>query len=128
LSASLDLAKVQKNIQVAQYEKSIQTSFREVADALAGRGTLDHQIASQQALVAANDRAYKVSDQLFRQGISNYLSVLDSQRSLYQSQQDLVATRLQRVENLVALYRVLGGGWTEHSVAPQGANEVNPKP
>jgi multidrug efflux system outer membrane protein len=119
---------VQKNIQVAQYEKTIQTSFREVADALAGRGTLDHQIASQRALVAANDRAYKVSDQLFRQGISNYLSVLDSQRSLYQTQQDLVATRLQRVENLVDMYRVLGGGWTEHSVQPQAANEVNPKP
>jgi multidrug efflux system outer membrane protein len=128
LTASLDLAKVQKNIQVAQYEKSIQTSFREVADALAGRGTLDHQIASQQALVAANDRAYKVSDQLFRQGISNYLSVLDSQRSLYQSQQDLVATRLQRVENLVALYRVLGGGWTEHSVTPQAENKASLTP
>jgi multidrug efflux system outer membrane protein len=120
LRANLALAKVRKNIQVATYEGTIQTAFREVADALAGRGTLDHQIESEQALVAANQRAYTVSDQLFRQGISNYLTVLDSQRSLYVAQQTLVTTRLERLANLVTLYQVLGGGWTEHSVAPEG--------
>lgn len=118
LRASLDLAEVQKNIEVANYERAIQSGFREVSDALAGRGTLDHQIASQQALVAANDRAYKVSDQLFREGINNYLSVLDSQRSLYEAQQTLVTTRLERVSNLITLYQVLGGGWTEQSADP----------
>jgi multidrug efflux system outer membrane protein len=120
LRANLALAKVRKSIQVATYEGTIQTAFREVADALAGRGTLDHQIESEQALVAANQRAYTVSNQLFRQGIANYLSVLDSQRSLYVAQQTLVLTRLQRLANLVTLYQVLGGGWTERSVAAAG--------
>ena len=77
-----DLAHVQKNVQIAQYEKAIQSGFREVADALAGRGTLDEQIQAQRLLVDASQRAYDVSDQRFRQGIDNYLSVLDSQRSL----------------------------------------------
>ena len=116
LLAGLDLAKVQKNIQVAQYEKSIQTGFREVADALAGRGTLDEQIQAQQLLVAANQRAYDLSEQRFRQGIDDYLTVLDSQRSLYTAQQSLVDTRLSRLSNLVTLYKVLGGGWTERTV------------
>lgn len=68
LLAGLDLAKVQKSIQIAQYEKTIQTGFREIADALAGRGTLDDQIQAQKLLVAANQRAYDLSDQRFRQG------------------------------------------------------------
>lgn len=118
LLAGLDLAKVQKNIQIAQYEKTIQTGFREVADALAGRGTLDDQIQAQKLLVAANQRAYDLSDQRFRQGADSYLSVLDSQRSLYAAQQILVDTRRARLSNLVTLYKVLGGGWIEHSVRP----------
>ena len=93
LLAGLDLAHVQKNVQIAQYEKAIQSGFREVADALAGRGTLDEQIQAQRLLVDASQRAYDVSDQRFRQGIDNYLSVLDSQRSLYSAQQSLVDTR-----------------------------------
>jgi len=121
LLAGLDLAKVQKNIQVAQYEKSIQTGFREVADALAGRGTLDEQIQAQRLLVDANQRAYDASEQRFRQGIDDYLSVLDSQRSLYTSQQALVDTRLARLTNLVTLYKVLGGGWTERTAAAPAA-------
>ena len=116
LRASLDAAEIRRDAGIAQYERSIQSGFREVADALAGRGTYDEQIRSQRALVDANKRAYDVSDQLFREGISNYLDVLDSQRSLYSSQQSLVQTRLGRLNNLVTLYKVLGGGWTERSV------------
>ena len=116
LLAGLDLAKVQKNIQVAQYEKAIQTGFREVADALAGRGTLNRQIFAEEQLVAANQRSYDLSEQRFRQGIDDYLSVLDSQRALYSSQQVLVNTRLSRLSNLVTLYKVLGGGWSERTV------------
>lgn len=113
LRAALDVAEVRKSIQVANYERSIQTAFREVADALAGQGTLQSQIVAQQQLVAANQRAYDLSQQRFDQGIDGYLSVLDSQRSLYSAQQFLVETRLSRLTNLVTLYRVLGGGWTE---------------
>jgi multidrug efflux system outer membrane protein len=119
LLAGLELSKVQKQIQVAQYERSIQTAFREVADALAGRGTLDEQIRAQQLLVQANQRAYDLSQQRFRQGVDSYLNVLDSQRSLYDSQQVLVQTRLARLANLVTLYKVLGGGWTDQTVQAQ---------
>lgn len=119
LEANLDLAKVQKRIEIANYERAIQSAFRDVADALAGRGTLDDQIRAQQLLVAANQRAYDLSQERFRQGVESYLSVLDSQRSLYESQQVLVQTRLARLTNLVDLYKALGGGWTEHTVQAQ---------
>lgn len=121
LRASLDVAEIQKDARIAQYERTIQTGFREVADALAGRGTLDQQIRSQEQLVAATQRAYDVSDQLFRGGISNYLTLLDSQRSLYDAQQALVTTRLSRISNLITLYKVLGGGWTERTPASAAA-------
>lgn len=112
LQAGLDVANVRKSIQIANYERTIQTAFREVSDALAGQGTLQTQIVAQQQLVAAYQRAYDLSRQRFDQGIDGYLSVLDSQRSLYSAQQVLVDTRLFRLNNLVSLYRVLGGGWT----------------
>ncbi|SAI52742.1 multidrug efflux system outer membrane protein [Bordetella trematum] len=115
LSADLDLAHVRKRIEVANYEKAIQSGFREVADGLAGRATLGQQIQAQRLLVQASQRAYDLSDQRFRQGVDSYLSVLDSQRSLYEAQQVLVDTRLARLSNLITLYKSLGGGWTEHT-------------
>lgn len=117
LRASLDLAKIQKDIGIARYEQAIQNGFREVSDALAGRGTLQEQIRSQELLVQANQRAYDLSQQRYQQGIDNYLSVLDSQRSLYTAQQTLVETRLARLSNLIQLYKALGGGWSERTVA-----------
>jgi outer membrane protein, multidrug efflux system len=112
--ASLNLAKVEKNINIVQYEQAIQTAFREVADALAGRGTLDSQIAADQALVEATSESYRLSDMGFRGGVNDYLSVLDSQRSLYAAQQTLIGVKLARLQNLVTLYKALGGGWSEH--------------
>lgn len=128
LQANLDLAKVQKRIEIATYEGAIQSAFREVADALAGRGTLDDQIRAQQLLVDANQRAYDLSEQRFRQGVDSYLSVLDSQRSLYDAQQVLVQTRLARLTNLVDLYKALGGGWTEKTVAQQQPAQAPQQP
>ena len=125
--ASLKLANVQKNISVVQYEQAIQTAFREVSDALAGRGTLDDQIAADQALVDASSESYRLSDMRFRNGIDNFLSVLDSQRSLFNAQQTLVGVKLARLQNLVTLYKALGGGWLERtapSVAPPPVAEV----
>jgi outer membrane protein, multidrug efflux system len=113
--ASLNLAKVQKNINIVQYEQTIQTAFREVADGLASRGTLDSQVAADQALVEATGDSYTLSEMRFRDGIDNYLNVLDSQRSLYTAQQTLIGVKLSRLQNLVTLYKALGGGWTEHS-------------
>jgi multidrug efflux system outer membrane protein len=126
--ASLDLAKVQKNITIVQYELAIQTAFREVADALAGRSTLDSQIAADQALLEATSETYRLSDMRFRKGVDSYLGVLDSQRSLYTAQQNLVGAKLSRLQNLVTLYKVLGGGWSEQSPksarAPSATNPL----
>jgi multidrug efflux system outer membrane protein len=113
--ASLNLAKVQKNILVVQYEQAIQSGFREVADALAGRATLDSQVAADTALVQASSESFRLSNMRFTGGVDNYLGVLDSQRLLYSAQQSLVTVKLARLQNLVTLYKALGGGWYEHS-------------
>ena len=109
-SAQLKVAEVDRDIAVAQYEKAIQTAFREVADALAQRGTIDEQTAAQQSLVKATSTRYLLSQARYEKGIDNYLNLLDAQRSLYSAQQGLIATRLTRLVNLVTLYKVLGGG------------------
>jgi multidrug efflux system outer membrane protein len=111
--ASLDLAKVQKNVLIVQYEQAIQNGFREVADALAGRATLDSQLEADQALVQAAGESFRLSNMRFTGGVDNYLGVLDSQRSLYSAQQSLVAVKLARLQNLVTLYKALGGGLRE---------------
>jgi multidrug efflux system outer membrane protein len=108
--ASLKAAEVDREIFVAQYENAIQGAFREVADALAQRGTLGEQLAAQDALVEAAAVSYRLSEARYRGGIESYLTVLDSQRALYGAQQNLIAVRLARLTNLVTLYKVLGGG------------------
>ncbi len=108
-AASLKVAKADRDIFLARYEKAIQTAFREVADALAQRGTLGNQIAAQEALVRASADAYRLSDARYTKGIDSYLGVLDAQRSLYAAQQGLIALHLARLNNLVTLYKVLGG-------------------
>jgi multidrug efflux system outer membrane protein len=118
LQANLDVATVQKDINVAQYEKTIQTAFREVADGLAARGTYDDEVASLERLTDAEQRALDLSDLRFRNGVDSYLNVLTAQTSLYSAQQTLVAARLARFINLVDLYRSLGGGWLERTGEP----------
>ncbi|HTT04670.1 MAG TPA: efflux transporter outer membrane subunit [Steroidobacteraceae bacterium] len=116
--ANLDLARVEKNVAIAQYQETIQTAFRDVSNALAARGTFEQQILAEEHLVDAANMAYQLSLQLFRQGVANFLSVLDSQVTLYQAQQTLIAIRLARLQNLVALYTALGGGWNARTVRP----------
>ena len=82
------------------------------------RGTLGRQLEAQQALVDATSEAYRLSDARFRRGVDSYLAVLDSQRSLYTAQQNLIDTRLSRFTNLVTFYKTLGGGWTEKTGVP----------
>ncbi len=108
--SALKVTKVDREIAVAQYEKAIQGAFREVADALAQRGTLGDQLAAQQSLVEASAQTYKLSNARYEKGIDIYLNVLDAQRSLYGAQQGLIAIRLARLANQVKLYAVLGGG------------------
>ncbi len=109
---NLAYAKAQRDLGVATYEKAIQTGFREVADALALRATIDEQLAAQQALVDAASSALKISTARFERGVDTYLNVLVAQRTLYQAQQTLVAARLAQRANLVTLYAALGGGLT----------------
>jgi outer membrane protein, multidrug efflux system len=95
---------------VAQYEMAIQTAFREVADALAERGTIDEQVAAQQSLTDATSESYRLSMARYDRGIDSYLNVLISQRSLYDAQQSLISVQLARLNNMVTFYKVLGGG------------------
>ena len=113
LQAGLDVANIRKDIGVAQYEKAIQTAFREVADGLAGRGTYDDQLAAQERYTAAQERSLELAQFRYRNGVDSYLNVLTAQTGLYEAQQALVTTRLQRLTNLVDLYRTLGGGWID---------------
>jgi outer membrane protein, multidrug efflux system len=117
--ANLQATKLARDTAVAQYEKAIQTAFREVADALVARGTLDEQLAAQQALVTASAAAYRLADMRYRGGVDSYLSALVAQVSLYSAQQQLQTVRLTRLQNLVTLYKALGGGLREHAAAAQ---------
>ncbi len=120
LQGSLDLAKVQTQLQVAEYERTIQTAFREVADVLAARGTYDSQIAAQTALADAYADAFRLSLLRFRSGLDTYQAPLDSQRQLYTAQQELIALQVQRLQTLVTLYKALGGGWNETGATASG--------
>jgi len=113
--ANLDLAKVEKRIEIANYENAIQSAFREVADGLAARGTYDQQIAALERNTFANQRRLDLSNLRYRNGVDSYLTVLTAQTDLYSAQQALIAAQLARLTNLVDLYRALGGGWIEHA-------------
>lgn len=119
--AALDVSKAQRDIALAQYEKSIQSAFRDVSDALVQRNTLGDQLQAQRALVQATSESYRLSSARFQQGIDSYMSVLDSQRSMYSAQQGLITTRLSRQTNLVTLYKALGGGWKEQTDVATGS-------
>jgi multidrug efflux system outer membrane protein len=121
--ATLKLSKTQKNVSVVQYEQVVQTAFREVSDALVGRATLDEQLSADQALVDATAETYRLSDMRYRNGVDNFLTVLDSQRALFSAQQALIGVKLARLQNLVTLYKALGGGWRDTSVPPTNAAE-----
>jgi multidrug efflux system outer membrane protein len=108
--ANLQYAKAERDAAVATYEKSVQTAFREVSDALATRGTIGEQIAAQQQRAVSAERAATLSLARYQAGIDQYLTTLDSQRTAYSAEQTLVTTRLTRATNLVTLYQVLGGG------------------
>ncbi|MFT3760476.1 MAG: AdeC/AdeK/OprM family multidrug efflux complex outer membrane factor [Thauera sp.] len=111
LQASLDVAEIQRDINVAQYEKAIQSAFREVADALAQRSTLAEQLDARRALVEATAKSFELSDARYKGGVDSFLNLLDAQRSLYGAELELIGTRLADATNRVELYKALGGGW-----------------
>lgn len=109
--AGLRSANVSRDIAVAQYEKAIQSAFREVSDALAGRATLGEQLQAQANVAEAEAVRFRLSQLRYDNGVSSYLDLLDAQRSLFAARQALIQTRLAQLQNQVLLYRALGGGW-----------------
>ncbi|MGA0569170.1 efflux transporter outer membrane subunit [Variovorax sp. VNK109] len=110
LQASLDVARITRDINIAQYEKTLQTAFREVADALAARATVNEQLEAQRALVDASGKALELSQARFRAGSDSFLDVQVSQRSFYTAGQGLISYELAEQVNRITLYKVLGGG------------------
>lgn len=113
LTAALGVARADRDIALAEYEKAIQSAFREVADALALSGTLAARRSAQEALLAAASQAHTFSRARYEAGQDSYLVLLDAQRTLYSARQSLVAAQLAEQANRVTLYKVLGGGWRE---------------
>ncbi|KHK60262.1 RND transporter [Burkholderia sp. A9] len=118
LRSELRLAEVRKSSAVAEYERSIQTAFREVADGIAGRETFGRQIEAQSRVVASAERRTDLSNLRYRAGVEGRLELLDSQRQLYSARQALLDLRRSELANAVALYKALGGGLTDTDVPP----------
>ena len=108
--SALKASKVQMQIAVTSYEKSIQTAFREIADALALCGTMDQQTEAQTALVEALEITHRLAKARYESGVDSYLPVLDAQRSLMAAQQGLVSLRQTQLTSQMRLFAVLGGG------------------
>jgi multidrug efflux system outer membrane protein len=111
--ASLESAQAGRDIAVAQYEKSVQSAFREVSDALVSQSTLAEQARAQQAQAEAERTRFNLSDLRYRNGVASYLDLLDAQRSLFATEQAVVQVKLAQLVNQITLYKALGGGWTE---------------
>jgi len=114
-AANLDLATVRKDIAVSQYEQSIQTAFREVADALAATETLGREAAARRELAQSSAQSLRLSEARYRSGVDDYLRFMDAQRRDFANQSALIETTAQRQIALATLFKALGGGW------PRGA-------
>jgi len=109
--ANLEASEVRKQMEVARYEKAIQTAFREVSDGLAARSGLAGRIEAFQGLVAAQEKRFELADARYKQGVDSYFEVLAAQQDLFDSRQLLIQLRLARAVNSIGLYKALGGGW-----------------
>jgi len=116
--ANLNAAQAARDVAVAQYERAIQSAFREVADALAGRATFAEQVQAQQRQAEAESVRLRLATLRYENGVASSLDLLDAQRSQFAAQQALVQVRLAALQNQVQLYRALGGGWVEAAAAP----------
>lgn len=110
LDAEYNVAKIEREQTLSSYERSIQTAFREVSDVLATRATLGEQLESQYRLQDNFEQTYQIADARFKAGVSNYLDVLDAQRSLFSTQQGILDLELQKLVSQIELYQALGGG------------------
>lgn len=117
-------SKVKKEMMISEYEKAIQSAFREVADVLATLGTIDKQVTAQEEYVAAVKRTYELANYRYESQIDNYLSLLDAQRALQSSEQALVALEREKFTSQIDLYTVLGGGWEDSPVEVEEVHQA----
>lgn len=117
--ANLDYASLKKEASVAQYEQAVMGAFREVADELAARNTLDAQFGAQKSLADAAEESYDLSMARYKQGVDSFLNVLDAQRSYFSAQQQQIEIEKQRLANMVNLYKALGGGLVSETATAQ---------
>jgi len=110
-TARLEVAEADHYIALAEYEKTIQTAFREVMDTLAQREHIDEQLSAETSLLMSTTESFELANARYDVGIDSYLNLLDAQRSLYNAQQSYIATKLLRETNALMLYKALGGGW-----------------
>lgn len=125
--AGLDIAKAQRDIATARYEKTIQNAFREVSDALIARKTLDEQVAAQEELVKTQQERSHLAEVRYRNGIDSYLNVLTAQNEFYAARQNLIQAQMSRYANLITLYKALGGGWDKPEVAAKQIKKSSQK-
>ncbi|MDW3683562.1 efflux transporter outer membrane subunit [Cupriavidus sp. CV2] len=110
--ANLDVAKIDRELAVAQYEKTIQSAFKEVSDALGDKETWARELDAARARLKASAEAHALVALRYREGGANYLEVLDAQRTLLDAQQAVVHAHLASLQSTVSLYKSLGGGWS----------------
>ncbi|WP_438382305.1 efflux transporter outer membrane subunit [Asaia sp. BMEF1] len=123
---NLKISKARRLSQIATYEKTVQTAFKEVSDALTARETYLAQDTHLKTLVGSSQQAFDLAMMRYNTGIDPYLTTLTQQRSLYEAQQNLIVVQLARYQNLVTLYRALGGGWSAADVAAASAQPGAP--
>lgn len=111
--ANLNVSRARMEIAVAEYEKAIQTAFREVADTLLAREQIEKQIDAQSNATEADHERLKLVTRRYEKGVANYLELLDAQRSLFDSEQTLIQLRQLSLANAINLFKVLGGEWSE---------------
>ncbi len=121
---NLTVAQARENVAVAEYESAIETAFREVADALAGRRYLAEQVDAQQENVATLQRIADLARDRYAEGVVNYLQVLDAERNLFDAEQALIEIKRAQVQNLVSLYIALGGGTEAQPTEPTNQSET----
>jgi multidrug efflux system outer membrane protein len=107
--ANVRLTEAQRDVALAQYRKAIQTAFRDVADALARRGTIGAQLTAARAGREAAADNVRLAEMRYRGGVASFLESLTAQQALYSAERSLVSVEQLRASNLVALYRALGG-------------------
>lgn len=110
-SANLEVAEISKRVEISNYEKAVQTAFKEVSDALAGQSTYRQELTARVQDTETNTRYYNLAMQRYREGVDNYLNVLVAQRMLFDAKKSEITARAGELTQHVTLYKVLGGGW-----------------